>query len=786
MHHISKLIAIFLIVNLLACESPSKKVSVSLFDYVLPQASYAIKINKKNVIQQTNPIILGTYLNQADKDFLAYANFKLPYIINILQNNSKIKGFVAIGRHDSLHVIFKDVAGTYDQFKIYKTTFHNHTYYGTQIKNINLISNQRLLLENTIRDQDDFGQLSHNKNFLKGLKSLDDNAALNLIVLTEQLKPDTYFESLLKFKWTEIGNWFFYDLVDTKRQIATGLCISENNNSIINSLFKKNTPDNQKIVQLLPFSIDAYLSFSFDNYEQFSEQLSLYKLYTSEQTNPNKQKFESLKAFCFFNEKSNKAIILYLETLSDLIGEEPIKVKEFNNYDLYKFDNPELINSQFSGFLPKMNAKFFSLVDGKIIITETQAYLEKIINDYQNHSTLAKSQTYSKLQAEIPDNYHLVLFKNKVKIDGQSFMKALTFKVENNLCFTNLVLQNIQGTDGQGLVEQVLTYSMDKRPPVKPQLVFNHKTKHFNIIYQDANKYLNFINLKGRTLWQLPLKDFIIGPIKQVDLFKNKKIQYTFVTPHEWYIIDRLGRTVDNFPKHFKTEITQGISVFDYDRNRKYRFGLTQGKYFNLYDNEGHKVKGFNFKALNKIAKIPQHFRINNKDFILLQDQQGHLYLINRRGQQRIKIKQKFNTKQNDWNVYQQKFVTIDDDNNLIAIDLSGNIKKAKLDLGDHILSDIKANTMAAIAGNKLLLNKKIKDLDLGTYNPPEIYQIPKQTYIFVANKDNNKIYAFNKKGQLLKNFPIIGQQVLDFKYNQNGKYLLVYDSANNLILYKF
>jgi len=271
-----------------------------------------------------------------------------------------------------------------------------------------------------------------------------------------------------------------------------------------------------------------------------------------------------------------------------------------------------------------------------------------------------------------------------------------------------------------------------------------------------------------------------------VDILRNHKYQYTFVTPHHWYVVDRLGRDVEHFPKHFMKKITQGLSVFDYEHNRKYRFGITQGKKFTLFDNEAAKVKGFKVKMDEDIVYPPEHFRLGNKDFILIQDQTGLLHLLNRRGTTRIKINQKFNTFRNRWGAYHRKFVNIDDDNNLISIDLSGKIKQGETGLKDQVLSQIKEDVLAAVSGNELLLNKELKTLDLGTYERPQIYRYGKHKYIFTADTDNNQIYAFDEKGKVLDKFPIAGKQVLDFRANKTGKYLLVYDSAGNLIVYKF
>ncbi len=786
MRYFSLLILSFLSWTFTGCKQQPKQTKIPVFDYIMPKAGYIIKVNKREAVIKQNPLITDYYMTFSDKSFLANSGLTPPYIINILQNNSKIKGFVAAGSIRNIDSLFNGTPAVYQQDTIYTTTYKKTNYYATVLNGISFISNQKLFIENCIRDQNEFGRLAQNKNFKKGTASLDDNADLNLIIRTEALKPDVFFRSSLKIKWRDTGSWLFIDLVDTKKQIASGIGLCRDSMCVINGIFESVKPGAHDFAHYIPFAVDENITFSFDDFEQFVKNLNHYKLYAPRQAVEGREILTGLKAMSFFRENNNPAIILKLTDLSSLTDEKIEKIKDFNNYEIAKFPYNNLIESYFSNIFPEVSTRFFTIIDDLVIITSSKNYLEKILNDFQNHSTLSQSKTFQNLNAELPDNYHLILFKNKLNIKGQKYMMAQTFKVDEGTVFTNLVLKPFVPSRGQSIVEQVLSYSLSELPKSDPQLVYNHHTKNYNIIYQDDKGRLNFVNLKGKIRWQTELKGDITGKIKQVDLFRNHKIQYTFVTPHHWYIIDRLGRNVDNYPKYFLKKITKGISVFDYEHNRKYRFGITQSNTFKLYDNQGEKVKGFKAKIDNDILFSPQHFRIGNKDFIQISDTEGKLYLLNRRGETRIKVSKNFDTGRNQWGVKNRKFVNIDDNDRLLSIDLNGKLKTGKLDLPGHILSDIKHETLAAVAGNNLLIDKKIINLDLGTYSRPQIYKSGKQILIFIANTDNNLIYAFDKTGKILPNFPIIGQQVLDFKSGKNTHYLLAYDSAHNLIVYKF
>jgi len=774
-----------LMFNLFSCHTPEKVERNALFDYVLPQTSYVVKVNKPKAITRLNPLIVDLYLNSIDKNFLSQSGYQYPFIINVFQNNSKLKGFVAVGKISQIDSVFDKTKKTYENFPIYKHHFQKQDYYATQINEMTFISNQRLFIENTIRDRKDFGQLTQIPTFNKGVQSLDNNASMNMLIMSDNFKPDVLFRSFFKVKYADMADWQFLDLVEISKQIASGVGLKKDTTGIFNQIFTGIKPQSQNLMTLLPFVIDEAAILSFDDFKKFTKQLGQQTSYAPKHIG-NSTVLKSLKAINYFKEGSNQAVLLKLDDDSKLTGENPEKIKEFNNFGIYKYGDSNLISNFFSGVLPTIKVNYYTIIDGQILMTETKAYLEKVLNDIQNNATLSNNKIYQDLLAEIPDDYHVILLKNKLKIAGQSYMKVQTFKVEDHFLFTNLILRSISGSTGQNMIEQVLSYNLKELPIAAPQLVYNHKTKRYDIIFQDNQNRLTLVNLKGKRLWQTELEDKIVGKIKQIDLYRNHKLQYTFVTPHKWYVIDRLGRKVDNFPEHFEQKITQGISLFDYNNNRKYRFGITQSGKFRLFDKKAKKINGFKVKTYEDIIRSPQHFRIANKDFIVMQDVEGKLYLLNRRGGVRIKVSQKFKTSRNAWGAYHNKFVDIDDNDQLKAISLSGKIKTEKLGLGSHVLSDIRHHTLAAVAGNKLLINKKIVDLDLGTYTRPHVYKSNGKIYILIANQDNHRIYAFDSKANLLKNFPIIGQEILDFKSDKKGRYLLVYDSAKNLIVYKF
>jgi hypothetical protein len=90
------------------------------------------------------------------------------------------------------------------------------------------------------------------------------------------------------------------------------------------------------------------------------------------------------------------------------------------------------------------------------------------------------------------------------------------------------------------------------------------------------------------------------------------------------------------------------ISIFDYEKNRNYRFLVTNDNIIEMFDSRGKKVSGFKPNTFeSSIIKSPAHIRIDGKDFILVQLENGELKILDRRGRDRINIDEKIQFSEN-------------------------------------------------------------------------------------------------------------------------------------------
>lgn len=173
----------------------------------------------------------------------------------------------------------------------------------------------------------------------------------------------------------------------------------------------------------------------------------------------------------------------------------------------------------------------------------------------------------------------------------------------------------------------------------RPELVRNHTNGTLEVLVQDSLYRLHLISATGKLLWSRQLDGPILGPVHQVDRFKNGKLQLLMGTARTLHQIDRNGKDV-GVPYKLPVAASSPLSVFDYESTRDYRIviGLTDGRLLNL-DLEWAAVKGWEAPKSDPPVVAPlHHLRIAGKDYVLAILSDGSMRLLDRRGQARQAI----------------------------------------------------------------------------------------------------------------------------------------------------
>ncbi|HSH19976.1 MAG TPA: hypothetical protein VLA03_05965, partial [Draconibacterium sp.] len=359
------------------------------------------------------------------------------------------------------------------------------------------------------------------------------------------------------------------------------------------------------------------------------------------------------------------------------------------------------------------------------------------------------------------------------KINGVNWQLINEKEIFFNSLFLSFNDENVETTEDAQTVWQ----SNIGNPLVaKPAFVVNSNDKeNLEIIVTDAKNNLILVTKDGRVRWNIPLGEKLLSEIFQIDFLGNGKLQYLFNTQSKLYLMDRDGNNVAPFPVTLRSPATNGVSVFDYDNNRKFRYFVAgEDKKIYAYDKQGNILSGWNFDKTDFPVTTPvQHFRVSGKDYIVFKDK-SRIYILDRRGETRVTSTAKFENSQNPLLLNLNgtpKIVATDNSGKVYYIFFDGKYTEIKTDKfsenhffnaddlnGDgtleFVFADGKELTVMSEKGKKLFSEKFKNQIK----TPPGIYTFStKQKKIGVVDEPANRIYLYDFSGKLHEGFPMPG-----------------------------
>jgi hypothetical protein len=349
--------------------------------------------------------------------------------------------------------------------------------------------------------------------------------------------------------------------------------------------------------------------------------------------------------------------------------------------------------------------------------------------------------------------------------------------VDKKLTLINFYIEKTKIRESSGGIYNELIVSNNNKIITPPKWLKNHRNNEYDFAYQDSENFLYLYSNKGDLYWKKKLSSEIIGEIQQVDLYKNGRLQMAFRTFDKFYIIDRNGSIVKPFEISIdNSNNINALSIFDYEDDNNYRFLISQDNYMKMYDSRGNSVNGFNPENLNSnIINPPVHIRVKEKDYILVQLKNEQLKILNRRGKDRISVKQNINFSKNNFFQYMNLFTTTDINGNLIQIDMNGNVVKNNYSLEENNTIEIKMDNILFHSGNTISINGKTIKIPEGRYTKPKLFNYKDLLYITITDEKEGKVYLYNKEGDLVSGFPVKGINLVDINDADNdGKIELI------------
>jgi len=568
--------------------------------------------------------------------------------------------------------------------------------------------------------------------------------------------------------------------------------------------FEKLEPQPQSLQRIMPAQSARVKTFNYTDFEQLIRNIDS-SGYASKVAPSAKAFFSTIKEVGFFETPKGNGIALKsidisatYETLSSFQNE----VSSFRSVPLFEFTETTMFNAAFGPLLSSVNPTKFITLDDYLVFSDSKELLELVISNHLNKNTLETSYAYQNIQKSLSDEASFQtyfdaqslgtllneLFSTTLKKKDLNAYKrsAIQLIKDDNIVHVNGVIQKSKSKQSKTQISEEFNLMLPNDILMDPVFVTNHRTKEKEILTQDIENNLYLISNKGVVLWKRKLNGAVLGNVTQVDLYRNGRLQLAFATPNTVYVIERDGKNVEGFPLKLKDKITQPLAVFDYDKQRNYRFLITQNTTLLMCDSKGKSVEGFKYVASQRIGNQPKHFRIRGKDYIVF-SAGNQLKILDRRGNIRVKVKERLDFSGEAIYLYQSLFTTTNTKGDLIQINTKGNVSRQSLGLDQKHDITSSSKTLVTRSDNKLSIKSNRVDLEYGSYSPPNLFYLRDKIYISITDLQAQKIWLFDSQAKPFPNVPVFGSSAIDLA-NADGDTSLEFvtkGDSNSLIMYQ-
>ncbi len=608
-----------------------------------------------------------------------------------------------------------------------------------------------------------------------------------------------------------LGSWATLDLTVLPNGITgTGVLLAQDTVPQLLSVFKGQVPQQNTIANVIPTDALDAVVFTYNDASALKTAL---RNFEGTQTDPSPTGiFETLSEIGSIELKNG--IVVAANSTDAMLTHEALapfltEVSSFREVTIYSFSEEHLFSETMSPLIPKTNTAFAIQLDSYFVFTPTEDLANQMIIAYKNNDILAATPYYKEAASRLSTSASLVVYKMNGSIGtalSRLFTEAAASEIrsvsikkyplavvqlvhDRDFAHINLVCKEISnGVRLSGSVSEEFTIQLEQEILGPPTFFSNHRTKGQDVVVQDVTNTLHLISAGGKVLWDKKLDGPILGGIEEVDLLRNGKKQLAFTTPSTFYVLDRNGSEVAPFPIKFKDKVTQPLSIFDYDNNRRYRFVITQGDEVLMYDRNAKIVSGFTFKnASSAIVQPPKHIRMGNKDYIVIPEENGKLNILSRVGKSRVTVSKKYDFSEIPITYEGNEFVVITKEMSKERISQSGKTASQPLNVSNSYWFTSMGRTKVTLDDNLLRINGKLVELPFGVYTRPTVLSTRQTTYIALTETQENKVYVFTKDGTLVTGFPIYGGSIPQLAYDARTKKILLTTQGDNreIIVYK-
>jgi hypothetical protein len=809
--------------------SRSGKKDLAPWQLVPPQALAVIETQKPRILQQLNAdssnlvnLLIGNDTTNIPPE---------PWLFSIQSLGNKT-GIVAILRKTSSSTpldLAKKISGitvnerTYENVQINDINRDNQPWMSiAQTRGVWLVSHHSILIEEILRNMRSENKITfrtqHSRIFqLSNVKQDDGNLYINWPAFREVTSKNQNIDPLLKasnladamlfdLRWTDDGNTL----------LLNGFATDSIANASILSLFKTQKPVAFGLRNQLPDRFRSFTHFGISNPSQWlNERNDLMD------ATPNiSQQLDTLltrTAFHteeFFKALDNEVAMVELPSGEHLIVAELKEItraqselnkvniahirqnqyshERYANEDIHVLKQSTLSQVLFWPMAFSTSELYYSITNNLLILSDGEQGIKEFIDGVSSEATLNKSLEWSKFLESTLQESNVSFFISSANDELFGALRqpqkfSLQFYPLEGEYYASAIMQFGKRSEKRTTPRSVQKGIDFGQSTSRLWTVRNHNDKSTEILVMDAGNWLHLVSKDQRVLWSTAIPAPVQGDLFQVDLLKNGKLQYLFVTAGQLHAIDRLGRNVAGYPKALTMSDAMYTSLVDYDKSRNYRFLMANAAgNIVVCDMDGKPLEDWASKNLPRaFADAPMHARIRQRDYYEATTIQGDVFLFNRRAEIVDGFPLALNINPSGDVVSDGKnIVLVSEDGTLIQINTSGKktaenalLKKTPKGLFRLVASANDDNFVIVKREEGFIAGFDQTGKQMFEVNNPasdnlqfSLYHVGDRDVLVMFDKDQNIFYACDLAGKMLIPRPLQATAMPVISYQSNSK----------------
>lgn len=468
----------------------------------------------------------------------------------------------------------------------------------------------------------------------------------------------------------------------------------------------------------------------------------------------------------------------------------------------------------------KFEAQYYCLLGDRLLLAPSEKQLHWYIDAYNTGNLISSSNRFktfnANLNAQYNYLYYLPIVGNEKKCTGvlneftaSNFTKPLNWSAYDGLAYqfsfdeqkVNTLFYLSKKLQVPNSLKFLWKYSSAVAAKTAPVII---PLSSPILVFQDDSNRVHFLNMAGKLLKTIAIKEALIGEIRTVKQTGTYRI--LFNTANYLYYMDANAQSMPGFPIKLAAATDQALSLINYQNTYEYRVFINcVNQSVWAYDLTGSVLLGWEGRRLDSIQSPIQQVRINNKDYFFLHTNKGKFYWISRKGEMLNSPKDSSNNTYtnpfyfiSDTAESKNRFVSTNQNGAITSIYFDGTIQQAKFGsyskshmflqadvYGDSLQEQIylDQNTLQVFNQQTKLYSYQFSNVINQAAFPLKIDA--NTAGLGVVSNLNNQFYMFDRRGKLMLDFPIPGNAKPSVYQTSDKAYLVILGPGGAIFAYQ-